>query len=330
MTNTTLKKISELLGISISTASRALKNHPDISERTKQKVIELASTLDYEPNANAIYLRTSNRKLLGLMVPTLTTFFYDSFIGAVEEECRKDQYTLMVLQTANDPETEISNVKLCRQNRVTGLFACITAGTTDISAYEKLNELNIPVIFFDKVPDNDNCNKVCLADADAAKLAAQTILDKGRKKVLGLFSDPNFSITKRRMQGFKEVFHPDGKKHTFTQATARSSEEATRVVKEHIASGKPMDTIFCMSDEILTGVMRAVQQLKLNIPADTGIISLSNGFIPTLYDPQITYVETSGAKLGKLAYRRMMECLTDRESKSELIVPSLLVEGGSL
>lgn len=330
MTNTTLKKISELLGISISTASRALKNHPDISERTKQKVIELANTLDYEPNANAIYLRTSNRKLLGLMVPTLTTFFYDSFIAAVEEECRKEQYTLMVLQTANDPETEINNVKLCRQNRVTGLFACITAQTTDLTAYEKLNELDIPVIFFDKVPDNDQCNKVCLADVDAARLAAQTVLNKGRKKVLGLFSDPNFSITKRRVQGFEEVFHADGKNLTFTQATARSSEEATEVVKKYLASGQPVDTIFCMSDEILTGVMRAIQQLKIKVPDDMGVISLSNGFIPTLYDPQITYVETSGAKLGKLAYSRMMECLQDRRIHAELIVPSILVEGGSL
>lgn len=330
MTNTTLKKISELLGISISTASRALKNHPDISERTKQKVIELANTLDYEPNANAIYLRTSNRKLLGLMVPTLTTFFYDSFIGAVEEECRKEQYTLMVLQTANDPETEAANVKLCRQNRVTGLFACITAQTTDLSAYEKLNELNIPVIFFDKVPDNDRCNKVCLADADAAKLAAQAILNSGRKKVLGLFSDPNFSITKRRIQGFEEVFQTHGRNHSFTQDTARSSAEATELVKKHLASKKVIDTIFCMSDEILTGVMRAIQQLKLQVPEDIGVISLSNGFIPTLYAPQITYVETSGAKLGKLAYSRMMECIKDRNSLAEVIVPSVLVEGGSL
>ena len=75
MNNTTLKKISEVLGLSISTISRALKNHPDISERTKQRVTELANALDYEPNANAIHLRTSKSNLFGLIVPTISNFF---------------------------------------------------------------------------------------------------------------------------------------------------------------------------------------------------------------------------------------------------------------
>ena len=89
MTNTTLKKISEVLGLSISTISRALKNHPDISEKTKKKVVELAKALDYEPNASAIQLRTQHSKIFGLMVPTISNFFYDSFIASVEEESRK-------------------------------------------------------------------------------------------------------------------------------------------------------------------------------------------------------------------------------------------------
>jgi LacI family transcriptional regulator len=75
MNNTTLKKISEALGISISTVSRALKNHPDISEKTKQRVTELAYALDYEPNANAVHLRTSKSNLFGILVPSISNFF---------------------------------------------------------------------------------------------------------------------------------------------------------------------------------------------------------------------------------------------------------------
>lgn len=330
MTNTTLKKISELLGISISTASRALKNHPDISDRTKQKVIELANTLDYEPNANAIYLRTSNRKLFGLLVPRISNFFYDSFISSVEEECRKQNYSLMVLQSGDDPETEVNNVKLCRQNRVTGLFACITPETEDISAFKKLNELEIPVVFFDKVPNVDDCNKVCMADTEAAQLAAATIIAKKRKKVFGLFGDTHFSITRKRMPAFEAVLEAEKKKISYSNAIARNAEDAYNLVTEHFSHHNGTDTIFCMSDEILTGAMKAVQQLKLNIPGDVGIIALSNGFIPKLYYPEITYVETSGSKLGKLAFNRMMDCIKDYRSIAEVVVESVLVEGGSL
>ena len=106
MNNATLKKISEMLGLSISTVSRALKNHPDISERTKQRVTELATALDYEPNTNAVQLRTSKNNLFGLIVPSISNFFYDSFVAAVEEECRKNNYSMIILQSGDDPTAE--------------------------------------------------------------------------------------------------------------------------------------------------------------------------------------------------------------------------------
>ena len=88
MQQSTLKRLSEVLGISISTVSRALKDHPDISEKTKTKVKELATALEYEPNNSAVQLRTRQSNLLGILVPTIDNFFYDSFIAAVEEEAR--------------------------------------------------------------------------------------------------------------------------------------------------------------------------------------------------------------------------------------------------
>ena len=86
MTNTTLKLLAQQLQLSISTVSRALKDHPDISASTKAKVNALAQSLDYEPNAYAIQLRTQNSKILGVIVPAISNLFYDSFIAAVEVE----------------------------------------------------------------------------------------------------------------------------------------------------------------------------------------------------------------------------------------------------
>lgn len=78
----TLKHLAQILNMSISTVSRALKNHPDIAEKTKQKVRELAASLEYEPNAYAIQLRTNVSNVLGIMIPTITNFFYDTFIAS--------------------------------------------------------------------------------------------------------------------------------------------------------------------------------------------------------------------------------------------------------
>jgi len=325
MNNATLKKLSEMLGLSISTVSRALKDHPDISDKTKLRVRELAEALDYEPNTNAIQLRTSKNNLFGLIVPTISNFFYDSFIGAVEEECRKKGYSMLILQSGDDVASEQEAIKLCRQNRVSGLFACISSGTTEIAAFKKLETADVPVIFFDKVPDDENATKVCMADAAAAMIAANTIKENKKKKVLALFGNSNLSITKKRETAFKKTIdgHAEAAFHHVS-----NTEEARKAALEGLQQ-KP-DTIFCMSDEILAGAMKAVQEKGLKVPDDISIIAISNGYIPKLFYPEITYVETSGYKLGKLAFESMMACIDGNSKSIELTVESVLVSGGSI
>ena len=330
MTNTTLKKISEVLGLSISTVSRALKNHPDISEKTKKKVIELAKALDYEPNASAIQLRTKHSKIFGLMVPSISNFFYDSFIASVEEESRKQGFSLIILQSSDDIEVENENLKLCRQNRVTGLFACLSSNTKDISGFLKMNELEIKTIFFDKVPEMEGLYKVCMADTRAGEIAAEAMINANKKNILSLFGNANLSITKKRESAYNNCFKfksPDAK---LLIEHCCDSENAKQIVQEHLEKKAKIDTIFCMSDEILIGAMKAIQELNLSIPKDISIIAISNGFIPTLFHPQITYVETSGYQLGKLAFTQMMACLSGSDAVLELTLDSKLVNGASL
>lgn len=328
--NTTLKKISHILDLSISTVSRALKDHPDISDRTKKKVLELASTMEYEPNTYAINLRTNSSKVFTIIVPSVTYYFYDSFISSIEEECRKTGYSLMILQSGDNTDTELNNLKLSRQNRVSGVFACITPNTTDINPFLKLGDIDIPLIFFDKVPEYEACNKVCVADTQAAKIAAETILTKKKKKVLGLFGNPNMSITKKRLDAFTSAFKQPGIKTKLETDFALSADDARNKTMQYLTSKNKPDTVFCMSDEILTGAMKAIQELKLTLPKNISVISISNGLIPKLYYPEITFVETSGYKLGKLAFARMLACLSGSTFMQEQTVESVLVEGGSI
>ena len=328
MTSTTLKKIAQVLGLSISTISRALKNHPDISEKTKQKIVELANALEYEPNVNAIHLRSKKNNVFGLIVPTISNYFYHSFIAAVEEESRKNNYSLMILQSGDDTEVEVQNIKLCRQNRVTGLFSCLSTDTNNYDAYARLKELDIPVIFFDKVPEEGNFNKVTVGDTLVATIAAKTILSKNKKNIFAFFGNENLLITKKRLAAFKATCSEKNAGVKLTVVHVSSAVEAEKMGDKMLV--KKPDAVFCMSDEILTGVMKSIQKKKLNIPKDVSVISISNGFIPNLYYPEITYVETSGYKLGKLAFSSMLACLGGSTFIQEITTDSILVEGGSL
>jgi LacI family transcriptional regulator len=288
-------------------------------------VKELANTLDYEPNVNAVNLRTSKNNLFGLIVPSISNFFYDSFISAVEEESRKTNYSLMILQSGDDVQIENDNIKLCRQSRICGLFVCISKHTKDLEPYLKLKGLDIPVIFFDKVPDLEDCNKVCVADVSSATIAANAINKKAKQHVLAIFGNTQLSITKKRLAAFTTTLNGNTQLQIHH---ANNTTEAEQITASALKT-KP-DTIFCMSDEILVGALKAIQKAALKIPDDINIIGISNGFIPTLYHPEITYVETSGYKLGKLAFSSMMACMAGSSFVQDLTIESILVEGGSL
>lgn len=330
MQHSTLKKLSEILGISISTVSRALRNHPDISESTKRKVKELAEALEYEPNNYAVQLRTKKSNVLGILVPYIDNFFYDTFIAAVEEEARKHGYTVLIMQSRDSVLLENDNLQLFRKNRVSGLFASISVETEDMSFFHKLHESDIPVLFIDRVPEQAGYNKVCQPDEAAARIAAETIIKRKKKNVLAFFGHPHLSITRKRVESFTRTF---AEKSPFTKLVIEYTENVVESKKEALNAltrpGRP-EVIFCMGDLILMGVMQAIHELNLKVPDDIAVISISNGFIPTLFSPLTTYVETSGYKLGKLAFEQMLKSLQQKTISEEVFLEAVLVEGGSI
>ena len=213
---------------------------------------------------------------------------------------------------------------------IAGLFASISIATEDLSPFSKLNELKTPVIFFDRVPVNEICNKVCLADEETGRMAAEAIIKKKKRNVLALFGHPHLSITQKRLASFQLTFEklsPDTKvTYSFPEHSAPAQAEVLAILENE----EIPDVIFCMGDLILIGVMYALHEKKLRIPEDISVISVSNGLIPTLYDPKVTYVETSGYKLGKRAFLQMLSCLSGNTSIQEVFIDSLLIEGGSL
>lgn len=327
----TLKEISKILNMSISTVSRALKNHPDISEATKKKVQEAAAMLEYEPNTYAISLRTNKTNLIGVMIPTISNLFYQSFLDAVEEEAKKNNYSLLTLQSGDNPEAELENLRICRANRVASVFVSISPLTKDINPFIKMSQSGTPIIFFDKVPPYEALDKVCFDDEGAATIAAEEIIKKQQGKVLGLFGNPEFSITQKRIAAFQDIFNSHGRIKDLIICNPTSSYEAQMLVTTSFSKKVKPSVVFCMSDEILAGAMKAFQKLKLKIPEEVKVITISNdGFIPKLFEPEITYIETSGYDLGKLCFKRMMDFKAGKTFIQEVLLPAKLVKGGSI
>jgi LacI family transcriptional regulator len=327
----TLKKIAEHLHISISTVSRALKNHPDVAPETKERVKELASLIDYEPNAFAVNLRKKNSNIFAVIVPEIGNYFYHSFIHAVEEESRRMGHSLMILQSMNDPEVEAQNLRLCRHNHVAGVFAAITNHTINLEPFKKIQELEIPLVFFDKVPAAGHFNTVSIADIDCGRLAAERLLQSKKDKMLAIFGSPLLSITQRRQQGFTAFCKTHAPQLPIAVEYADDADAATRIVHQYFDGQHDASAgIFCMSDEIMCGVLRGLHQCGVPIPTGAALIAISNGFLPSLFAPEISFVKTSGYDLGKLSFARMTEMLQGDKEAQEKFMGATFHAGASI
>ncbi|MFY8021549.1 MAG: LacI family DNA-binding transcriptional regulator [Bacteroidia bacterium] len=304
MNRVTIKDIARYLNINPSTVSRALRNHPDVSAKVKESVIQLADKLGYKPNFAAINLRKGKSGIIGLIIPEIANYFFPNVVKAVEEVIHERGYNLLILQSNDSLDREIQNAEICARLGVEGILVSLTRESSDIEHFQELMYNDTPIVFFDKIIHDTVAYKVTIPGEQAAFQAVDFIIKKYKKnkKIAGILGDERLSITQDRLSGFKRALA----EHTIKPLPgqihyAHNSIEAGEIFESLWSNPKRPDCLFLMSDEILEGVMKKVYQLKLNLPQEMKIISMSDGFLPTLYNFEFPYIKTSGYDLGKAA-----------------------------
>ena len=306
----TIKDIARLLELNPSTVSRALKDHPDISTTTRDHVKKVAKELGYAPNYQAISFRSQQSRLIGLIIPDMNPYFFPSIIKSIEEGVRHQGYNLIVLHSNNNLLGEQENVKICRQFGVEGLLVSLSTETESLDHFETLAEQGVPVVYFDRTIEDIDVPKVIINDEQVAFDAVHHLIGRGARNICGVFGDPNLTITKLRYNGFVKALT----EHNLEMVDefvfhAENSNEAREGMLRLINTGRVPDAIFSMSDEVLVGVMQAIQAKGIKVPGQTSIIAISNGDAPQFFYPEITYVEHSATKVGHAAIRLLFELI---------------------
>lgn len=322
----TLKDIAKRLNISVSTVSRALKDHPDISEATRTKVKALASHLDYVPNLIASRLRSGDSKIIALIVPNLSIYFYYSVINAAEEWASNEGYVLVIFQTLNKVENEDRILKECRNLPVMGIMMALSDSSRNMDLLHTLRADNIPIVFYDRVPLNKVFDRVYF-DGDGAAELAMTKLLAGKPERIELFlGSKSLSITEPRQRGSQnalDTFSFNMKRVGFNYL--ESEEEAFERGMKILKKGKKA-SFFCMSDELIVGLMKAAQNLGKVQSKDFEIIGISNGIIPTHFHPAVRFIETNGYDLGKEASIRLFQLMKGDPFVMDVRVPYRFVQ----
>lgn len=323
MKRSTIKDIAHLVGVNPSTISRALHDHQDISIELRKKIKEVAQQLNYTPNEAALNLKNKSSKLIGLIVPQIGMHFVPSVINGISQICNQAGYKLMILSSEDELEKEIENIKICCQSAVDGIIISLTNKTTNLNHFALAEELEIPVIIFDKTIPQETFDEIIIDDYLVGQSCANYLIQQNCKNIIGVFGNPHLSITQKRMQGFSDEITKH-KKIKFTHLYAHTSEETSKLLSENLS--KKIDGIFAMSDETMLGVNSVLYSFQLN---NIKTISISDGKLPQFMTPPMNYFKHCGYSLGKLASNKMIDKIVFKKEhtiKEKMFLKTELVE----
>lgn len=298
----TIKDIAEKLGISTSTVSRALKDHPDISLKTREAVKELSTILGYKPNLIALNLKHSRSNTIGVVVPEVEHYFFSSIINGIEEVAYKDNYSVMLFQSNESYMREVLNAQTLLANRVDGVLASFSKETRDFSHFRQLVENEIPLVFFDRVVPDLHADSIVVDDYQGAYDAVTHLIDRGCRKIAFYSAPQHLLIGKNRHEGYRKALENKGIPYTpelvyscDTYDTAMKI--SASVLKKH---DRP-DGIFTVNDLTGIGVLKVALKLGLKVPNDLKIAGFGNSQSSSICQPELTSVDQFGFELGKRA-----------------------------
>lgn len=310
MKDITLKEIATKLGISITTVSKALKNYPDVSEKTKKAVIELAQQLQYTPNSFAVNLRTKESKTIGLIIPEVVHHFFSNVVNAIINEAEKNGYLVIILQSNETLALEKKQVELLINKRVDGIIMSLSNESNNDDHIKEIMNRNIPFVMFDKIAKLSKCSKVIIDDQKAAFSAVQHLIDNGCKKIAHIRGPLNPQNSIDRYIGYKKALEknniPFDTKLVFTCDNV-TFEEGKDFAKQIIEEHADIDGIFAITDLVAVGVLAYFNENKINVPEQVAVIGFSNWFMSQVLTPKLSTVDQPSHEMGIASFNLLLE-----------------------
>jgi LacI family transcriptional regulator len=328
----TIKDIAKGLGLSPSTVSRALKDHPDISPDTKNAVRKLAEELDYQPNSLALGLHRGKSNIIGVVIPQIKHHFFSSVISGIEERAQKSGYNVMICQSNESYEREISNIRTLVSLRVDGILISITKETYNYDHLFNVMKRKIPIVFFDRPPHATLCDRCIIDDYAAAFSAVEHLISLGRKNIIHFAGPDNVRIGADRQRGYVDAMKRykiyGGDKMIYK---CDKFAEAVKTVGEFCKTGDIPDAIFAVNDMTAIGAVMALAKNGVKVPEQTAVAGFTNGLISQVTTPPLTTVDQNGSLIGMKATELLLKRIDTQifEPFETVIVPTKLIVRGS-
>jgi DNA-binding LacI/PurR family transcriptional regulator len=308
-TQITIKDIALKLNISPSTVSRALGNHPDISDKTKELVNSLAKELDYHPDSIALSLKQRRTNLIGVIVPEIKNIFFSAAISGIEEIAYQAGFTIIVAQSNESYDRETLNIRALISNRIAGLLISISRNTTLGDQFKLLERRQIPFVFFDRVYAGIKASKVVVNDYSGAFNAVEYLIKSGYKRIAHLAGPRSLSVSQYRLQGYKSALRKFNIPYDERLVIFGGLDEegGYNGFSKLLELDQVPDAVFAANDPVAIGAFEKIKEKGLRIPQDVALLGFCDNPVSRLVDPTITTVHQPAYEVGKNAAQLLIE-----------------------
>lgn len=305
---TTLKKLAQTLELSISTVSRALNDHPDISLQTKEKVKALALKLNYVPNIFAKGFRNHRSNIIGVIVPNITHYFTTTIVRGIMEEAESKGFRVIISESNNDVEKQKEMFNTMMQFGVDGILASLTKRTREVDHI--LATLNtIPIVLFDKVSNKIPCTQITINDEEAAYNIVEHLINIGKKRI-AIIKEGEYSYnSEKRYSGYLKALKDNNLEldpKMVISVEDISMKEGKRMTNILLSSKVRPDAIFAITDGAAIGVIQTLNKFNVKIPEEIAVVGFSNSVNSIIIEPKLTTVDQPGEKIGRTAVQYLI------------------------
>jgi len=332
----TIHDIAEKLNITASTVSRALRDHPRISEQTKKAVLRLAQKLNYQPNHIAAALRSGKSNIIGIIVPTVDRSFFSSVIRGIEEIANASHYNVMICQSYDNYDKEVATVEALLNARVDGIIASHGKETKDFSHFLKAKERGIPVVLFDRYNNDLEVSQVVIDDFLGAYKATEHLIQQDCKRIAHFTSTLNISIFKERLRGYREALVNNGLKYdeSLVIGSNLQAEDGRNSMLQLLKLKEIPDGIFSSSALSIAGAMQVLKEKNIKVPEQVALVGFSNESFMLFTEPTLTAVDQHSMRMGNAAAEIFLEEISSDRLKfipqKIVLKPELIIRQSSL
>ncbi|MDR4950331.1 LacI family DNA-binding transcriptional regulator [Neobacillus cucumis] len=312
----TISDVAKLSGLSKTTVSRVLNNHPYVSEDKKKKVLKAMKELGYSPNPAARRLRGQLTTTIGVIVPRIVNPFFSYLVNAIEQTAFTQGYQVLICQSNEDKEKELAFLNLLKTKQIDGIV--MTSLENDWGIIEQYTEYG-PIVLCNEYLNNPDVPIVRIDQNKGAYIGINHLIQQGHRKIAyctgGLFDEQGKD--KDRNQGFQKALKEAGiminPKWIFVNQ--HTIEDGKRVINQILEMDDRPTAVFTGSDEVAGGMMIKAKEHGLNIPDDIAIIGFDDQPIAELLDPQLTTIRQPVNQMGEKAVEVIIDLLNNPEKR---------------